>query len=196
MRRTLVLAGGILLALGPGAALADPRCASLGQPAYSAIRLISTNGTPAIASRVTLDGARQRIEAGGAGEGPVVTLITPELQAVFLATAEPRIALRLALPAPPPSAAGERRQREERGRAGTTFITELRGASGQWHVVERNLCRRDGVLLEAWQWWPEPGGGRVVETRQSEIRLIRPDPALFRLPAGFGLVDPPPRPRP
>lgn len=196
MGRALALGCVILLALAAQPASADPRCARLGQPAYSATRLTSTDGAPATATRVTLDGPRQRIESATPGEGRFVTLITPDLQAIFLTTAQPAVALRMALPPPPTPQAGEHRQREERGRSGITFITELRGASGQWHTVERNLCRRDGVLLEAWQWHPVPHGARVVETRQSDIRLARPDPALFRLPAGFGLVDAPPRPRP
>ncbi len=196
MTRILARTGLALLALGTEPAWADPRCARLGQPAYSATRLISTDGAPATATRVILDGARQRIEASAPGEGRLVTLITPELHAIFLTTAEPPVALRLAPPAPPRPEPGTHRLREERSRAGTTFIVELRGASGQWHAVERNLCRRDGVLLEAWQWWPEAQGARVVETRQSNIRLTRPDPALFRLPHGFRLVEPPPSPRP
>ncbi|MBX9753050.1 MAG: hypothetical protein K5Q68_25910 [Roseococcus sp.] len=191
MHRTLI--GLALLAAGP--AWADPRCAHLGQAAYSATRLTSTDGAPATASRVMLHGPRQRLEAPGPGEGRLVTLITPELQAIFLTTAQPAVALRMPTPPPLPEAT-ERRQREERGRAGITLITELRGASGQWHMVERSLCRRDGVLLEAWQWQPGPRGARIIETRQSDIRTLRPDATLFRLPDGFRLMDPPPSVRP
>ncbi|UPY36155.1 hypothetical protein [Sediminicoccus sp. KRV36] len=185
------------LATGIAPARADPRCARLGQPAYSAMRLTSAGGAPATAARVTLDGPRQRIEARGPGEGRLVTLITPEFHAVFLTSAQPAVALRLA---PPPATAApapqDRREREERSRGQVTFIIELRGVSGQWHAVERNTCRRDGVLLEAWQWQPSPAGGLVLETRQSDIRLARPDPALFQLPAGFRLAEAPPAARP
>lgn len=194
MHRAPIL--GCVLWLVGQPAWADPRCARLGEPAYAATRLTSKDGAPATATRVTLAGPRQRIESPAPGEGRLVTLITPELQAIFLTNAQPAVALRMVQPPPPTPEPGTLRQREERSRAGITFVTELRGASGQWHPVERSLCRRDGVLLESWQWKPEPQGARIIETRQSNIRLARPDPALFRLPAGFSLTDPPPNMRP
>jgi hypothetical protein len=183
-----------LLAAQPAAA--DPRCATLGQPAYAATRATTTGAASPVVMQATLAGPRLRLEAPGPGEGRIITLITPELRVLFATTANPATALRLPQPAPAAIPPEDSRQREEASPAGITFITEWRGASGQWHEVERTLCRRDGVLLEARQWRPGEGDGMLVQTRQTNIRLIRPDPALFRLPAGFRLVDPPPSPRP
>lgn len=183
-----------LLAAHPAAA--DPRCARFGQSAYSATRSTVTGNAAPVITRVHLAGPRLRIEAPGPGESRLVTLITPELHAMFATAADPAMALRLPRHAPSAIPPEDRRQREERAATGITLITELRGASGHWHEVERNLCRRDGVLLEARQWRPGEGGGTLIQTRQSDIRLAPADPTLFRLPAGFGLIDPPPSPRP
>jgi hypothetical protein len=188
MRRIFVLAALLL----PLPAAADPRCAHFGQPAYSATRSISTGQGAPVVTRITLAGPQLRIEAPGPGGTRLVTLVTPDIHAIFVQGAEPAMAMRLPRPAPPAIAAEDRRLREERTPAGIALITELRGASGHWHEVERNLCRRDGVLLEARLWKPGEGGGTHIHTRQTEIRLTRADPALFRLPAGARLIEPPP----
>jgi hypothetical protein len=60
--------------------------------------------------------------------------------------------------------------------------------------VERSLCRRDGVLLEARQWKPGEAGGTIVTTRQTGVRMISADPALFQVPAGFRLIEAPAAP--
>ena len=171
---------------------ADPRCARLGQPSYSALRTISEGQGPPVIARVTMAGPRLRIEAPGPGEARLVTLVTPELHAMFLTSAQPQFAMRIPSRAPPPLPEAERRLREERSPGHVTFVTEWRGASGQWHEVERSLCRPDGALLEARQWLPREGGAITLVTRQTEIRTIRPDPALFMLPAGFRLIEAPP----
>lgn len=180
----------VLLALP---AWADSRCARLGQPAYSALRAIAEGDAPPVLAQVTVAGPRLRMEARGPGEARFVTLMTPELHAIFRIQATPPVAMRLPSPVPPNIPDADRRVREERGAGLVTLITELRGASGQWHEVERSLCRRDGVLLEARQWLPRAGGGGVtLVTRQTQIRTIRPNPALFMLPAGFRLIEAPP----
>ena len=182
----------LLPLLQPHPAAADPRCASLGQPAYSATRSISTGNAAPVVTRVTLAGPQLRIEAPGPGGARLITLLTPELHVIFVESSAPAVAMRLPRPAPRAIAAEDRRLREEPTPAGIALITELRGASGEWHEVERNLCRRDGVLLEARLWKPGEGGGIHIHTRQTEIRLTRADPALFRLPAGARLIEPPP----
>ena len=181
-----------LLAASPAAA--DPRCAAFGQPAYTAQRAIAEGAAPPVVAQVTFQGPRLRIEAAGPAGDRLVTLVTPELHAMFLARANPPLAMRMPSPSPPDIPGEGRRLREERSPGRVTLITELRGASGRWHEIERSICRRDGVLLEARQWHPREGGGVVITTRQTEIRLTRTDPALFRLPAGFRLVDAPPPP--
>lgn len=180
------------LLLTPLAAAADPRCARFGQPSYSATRSTGTGTAAPVLTRVFLAGPQLRIVAPGPGEARLITLITPELHAMFLTAADPPVAMRLPRPALPAIAPEDRRQREERTPGGIALITELRGASGHWHEVERSLCRRDGVLLEAWNWKPGEGGGTHTHTRQTEIRLAPVDAALFRLPAGFRLIEPPP----
>lgn len=180
----------LLPLLAPLPARADPRCAHLGQPAYTALRTVSENDTPPLLARVTVAGPRLRIEVPVPGGARLVTLVSPELHAVFLTTASPPTAMRLPHPSPPRIPSEDRRLREEHGPDRVTLITELRGASGQWHEVERTLCRRDGILMESRQWRPD----RQVVTRHSEIRTLTPDPSLFRLPAGFRLLEAPPAP--
>jgi len=193
MRAQLVLA--LAIASSPwGSSWADPLCARFGQPEYTATRVTQTAAAPPLASLVFLSGPRLRIEAPGPREGRMVTLLTPDLQALFLTTADPPVAIRMPVARPAPLPAEERREREERAPGRFTLITEMRGASGQWHEIGRVVCRRDGVLLEARQIIPREGGPAMMETRQSEIRMGTQHPALFRLPAGFRLIDPPPRP--
>jgi hypothetical protein len=186
---------GLALLLSPGIALADPRCARFGQPAYTATRVTSWAEAPPMTARVFQAGPSLRLEAPAPGDAPgdapgnakLVTLMTPELHAFFKTNATPPVAIRMPrLPAPAPP-----RERLEPTRAGTLLIQEVQGASGQWHEVARVLCRRDGVLLEARQLQPGPNGPILVETRQSGIRMISADPALFRLPAGFRLIEAP-----
>lgn len=188
MRASLILP--LLLFAVP--AWADPRCAALGQPAYTAQRAIAEGSAPPVIAQVTMHGPRLRIEAAGPAGDRVITLVSPELHAVFLARANPPLALRLPPPTPPALPREDRRIREERSPGRVTFVTELRGASGAWHEVERTLCRRDGVLLEARQWHPHEAGGVIITTRQTAIRLAPVDPVLFQLPAGFRLMEPPP----
>jgi len=175
-------------------AWADPLCARFGQPAYTATRVTQIAAAPPGVSQVFVSGQMLRIEAPGPREGRMVTLLTPDLQALFLTTADPPVAIRMPVVRPVALPAEERREREERASGRIALITEMRGASGRWHEIGRVLCRGDGVLLEARQIIAREGGPAMMETRQSEIRLGAPDPALFRLPAGFGLIEPPPRP--
>jgi len=176
-------------------AAADALCARFGQAAYTATRVTQTASTPPLVSQVFASGPRLRIEAPGPRQARMVTLLTPDLQALFLSTADPPVAMRIPVPLAVAMPAGERREREERTSGRITLFTEMRGASGQWHEIGRVLCRRDGVLLEARQIVAHESGPALVETRQSQIRLGTPDPALFRLPAGFRLIEPPPRPQ-
>lgn len=182
----------LLALLLPGTALADPRCARFGQPAYSATRTTTLDQGAPVVSQVFAAGPALRIESAGPGGGRLVKLFTPELHAVFLSNAAPPVAIRM--PMPPALPAGEQRVREEPQPGRMRLITERRGLSGQWHEVARVLCRRDGVLLEAWQAQPGPAGFTVLETRHSEIRTIRADPLLFRLPPAFRLIEAPPAP--
>jgi len=175
-------------------ASADPLCARFGQPAYTATRVTQSALVPPAVSQVFVSGRLLRIEAPGPREGRMVTLLTPDLQALFFTTADPPIAMRMPAARPVALPAEERREREERGPGRIALITEMRGASGQWHEIGRVVCRRDGVLLEARQMMVREGAPAIIETRQSEIRIGTIDPALFRLPAGFRLIEPPPRP--
>lgn len=177
-----------------GPAWADPLCARFGQAAYTATRIIQTAAAPPGVSQVSLSGRFLRIEAPGPREGRMVTLLTPDFQALFFTTADPPVAIRIPAARPALLPAEERREREERAPGRITLITEMRGASGQWHETGRVVCRRDGVLLEARQIIAREGGMVAMEMRQTEIRLGAPDPSLFRLPAGFRLIEPPPRP--
>lgn len=188
--RALVTA--ILLTAGP--AWADSRCARFGTPAYSATRLVAAPDMAPMSSQAFIAGAQMRIEAEGPRQGRMVTLMTPQLRALFLTTADPPVAIRMPETPLPPVPNGARRQREEPAAGRITLITEIRGETGAWHEVARVLCRRDGVLLEARQMVLRDGRPVITETRQSNIRLGAQDAALFRLPDGFRLVDPPPRP--
>lgn len=182
----------LLAILLPGTALADPRCARFGQPGYTATRTTTLGQAAPAVAQVVVAGPMLRVESAGPANGRLVTLITPELQAMFATTASPAVAIRLPRPAAPPPT--EQRERTEPLPGRTWLVTEWRGASGQWHEVARSLCRRDGVLLEARQLQPGPQGLAMLETRHSAIRTMTPDPALFRLPAGFRLIEAPPAP--
>ena len=183
----------ILVALGlPGAAMADPRCARFGQPSYSAMRATVVETAPPVTTRVFLSGPSLRLETPAPRDGRMVTLITPGLSAIFLTTASPPVAMRMPAPLSTAMPAVTRRERDIPSRAGITLITEWRTADGQWLEVARSLCRRDGVLLEARHLQPREGGAVIVETRQSDIRVAALDGALFRLPDGFLLMEPPP----
>ena len=178
----------LLLSVGP--ALADPRCGRFGQPAYSATR-VTAMADSAASSQAFIAGAQIRLEAAGPDRGRMVTLLTPQLSALFLTTADPPVAMRIPAARPPEIPPEAWRQREEPGSGRITLITEIRGEAGQWHEVERVLCRRDGVLLEARQMVLREGRAVISQTRQSDIRLGAQDAALFRLPEGFRLVEPP-----
>lgn len=181
--------------IAPNLALADPRCARFGEAGYSATRTTTLGQAAPMVAQVFLAGAALRVDAAGPGGGRLVTLITPELHAMFVTTANPAVAVRLVIPRATPMPPTEQRERAEPQPGRTLLITELRGASGQWHEVARTLCRRDGVLLEARQFQPGPEGPVILETRHTEIRTTPPDPALFRLPAGFRLIEAPPAPQ-
>lgn len=176
--------------LWPGLAMADPRCARFGQPSYTATRVTSWGATPPVTAQVFQAGPKLRLETPAPGEARLVTLLTPGLHAVFVTNASPPVALRM----PQPPALPSPRERQEAQRGGILVIQELSGEGGQWHEVARHLCRRDGVLLEARQLQPGPDGPMILETRQSGIRMIRADPALFQLPAGFRLIEAPAMP--
>lgn len=180
----------LALLLCPGLAWADPRCARFGQPSYTATRVTSWGAVPPVTAQVFQAGPKLRLETPAPGEARLVTLFTPGLNAVFATNAAPPVALRM----PPPPAPPQGRERQEAQRAGILIIQEVRGESGQWHEVARHLCRRDGVLLEARQLQPGPDGPMILETRQSGIRMIAADPALFALPAGFRLIEAPAQP--
>lgn len=185
----------IAMGLGmPGIAWADPRCARFGLPHYTATRTTTLGAAAPITARVFLAGASLRVESPGPRDGHLVTLMTPDLQAVFASNASSPVAMRMPAPPPTPRPSADHREREEALPGRTLLIQEVRGGNGQWHEVSRVLCRRDGVLLEARQLQAGPAGPVILETRQAEIRMITPDPALFRLPAGFRLVDAPPPP--
>jgi len=124
----------------------------------------------------------------------MVTLLTPEMQAIFLTTAVPPVAIRMPAFSPLSVPSDARRQRQEVQAGRIALVTEWQGASGVWHEVERVVCRPDGVLLEAKQWLPRAGEPLAFEIRHSNIHLARAQPELFRLPAGFRLIEPPPRP--
>lgn len=181
---------GLVLLLWPGLAWADPRCARWGQPSYTATRVTSWGAAPPVTAQMFQAGPRLRLETPAPGEARLVTLMTPGLNAVFATNAVPPVALRM----PPPPASPPGRERQEAQRAGILLIQEMQGEGGQWHEVARHLCRRDGVLLEARQLQPGPEGPVVVETRQSGIRMIAADPALFQVPAGFRLIEAPAAP--
>jgi hypothetical protein len=189
MRVLPLLAAALLAAapLWPSLALADPRCARFGQPGYTATRVTSWGQAPPVTAQLFQAGSSLRLEVAAPGNARLVTLLTPELHAVFRTDATPPVALRM----PPTPALAGQRERQESTRAGILLIQELQGESGQWHEVARTLCRRDGILLEARQLQPGPQGPVILETRQSGIRLIATDPALFRLPAGFNLIEAP-----
>jgi len=191
----IILLAFAIIGIPWGFTAADPLCARFGQPAYTATRVTQTASAPPMVSQVFVSGPRLRIEVPAPREGRMVTLFTPDLQALFLNTANPPKAMRLDVAQPVALPAEERREREERASGRITLITEMRGASGQWHEIGRVVCRRDGVLLEARQILAREAGPALIETRQSEIRLGAQDPALFRLPAGFRLIEPPPRPQ-
>lgn len=176
-----------VLLLWPAAAWADPRCARFGQPGYTATRVTSWGQAPPVTAQIFQAGPKLRLETPAPGDARLVTLMTPGLNAVFATNASPPVALRM----PPPPAPTARRERQEAQRNGILLIQEVQGESGQWHEVARALCRRDGVLLEARQLQPGPQGPIILETRQSGIRIATPDPALFRLPAGFRLIEAP-----
>lgn len=180
----------LVLLLWPGLAMADPRCARFGQPSYTATRVTSWGSAPPVTAQVFQSGPKLRLETPAPGEARLVTLMTPGLNAVFTTNAAPPVALRMP-PAPTPTA---RRERQEVQRAGILLIQEMQGESGRWHEVARHLCRRDGVLLEARQLQPGPDGPMILETRQSGIRMIAADPALFQVPAGFRLIEAPAQP--
>ena len=190
MRRFALAALGLLVA---GPALADPRCNRYGAAEYSATRVTTTATVPSITSRVFIVDGRVRSEAPGPNQGLLVTLTTPSLATFFSTTAEPRVAIRLPPPRRHEISAESRRLREERAPGRVTVITEIRDNSGLWREVERATCRPDGVLLEARQAAIVEGRPAVTEIRQTEIRLGPQNPALFRLPDGFRLIDPPPR---
>ncbi|MBS7791136.1 hypothetical protein KTR66_14125 [Roseococcus sp. SDR] len=178
------------LLLWPALAMADPRCARFGQPSYTATRVTSWGNAPPATAQVFQAGPNLRLETPAPGEARLVTLMTPGLNAVFTTNATPPVALRM----PPPPAPPPGRERQEAQRAGILLIQEVQGVSGQWHEVARHLCRRDGVLLEARQLQQSPEGLITLETRQSGIRMISADPALFQVPAGFRLIEAPAQP--
>lgn len=186
MRAALALS----LLLWPASAWADPRCARFGQPSYTATRITSWGSAPPVTAQMFQSGPKLRLETPAPGDARLVTLMTPGLHAVFATNATPPVALRM----PPPPAPTARRERQEVLRAGVLLIQEMQGESGQWHEVARHLCRRDGVLLEARQLQPGPTGPMILETRQSGIRMISADPALFQVPAGFRLIEAPAQP--
>jgi hypothetical protein len=173
--------------LEPGLALADPRCARFGQPGYTATRVTSWGQAPPVTAQLFAAGPSLRLEIAAPGDARLVTLLTPDLHAIFKTDATPPVALRMPRP---PAPAGQRERIEQRP-PHTLLIQEVQGESGQWHEVARSLCRRDGVLLEARQLQHGPQGPIILETRQSGIRMISADPALFRLPAGFRLIEAP-----
>jgi hypothetical protein len=192
MRAAACLAALLVLA---APAKADPRCARLGQPSYSATRITLGPGAPPPVQVFFAEG-RMRIEAPSphGGPGRLVTLLGPEGRIVFDTAANPPVALRLPAPPRPPIPPEALRQREERGREGVTLITELQEEGGRWRETERVLCRPDGVLLRARQMAPQGGQLVATEFRQEDIRLGPQDPALFRPPPGFALREPPPMP--
>lgn len=190
MRRFALVALGLLIA---GPVLADPRCNRYGVAEYSATRITTTAPGPSITSRVFIADGQIRSEAPGPNQGLLVTLTTPSLNTFFATAAEPRVAIRLPPPRRPDVPPESRRLREERAPARVTLITEIRDDAGLWREVERATCRADGVLLEARQAALVDGRPAFTEIRQTNIRLGRQDPALFRLPEGFRLIDPPPR---
>ncbi len=177
----------LALLLWPSLALADPRCARFGQPSYTATRVTAWGTATPVTAQLFQAGPNLRLETPAPGDSRLVTLMTPGLHAVFATNASPPVALRM----PPLPAPTTRRERQEAQRQGILLIQEVQGESGQWHEVARALCRRDGVLLEARQLQPGPQGLVILETRQSGIRMISADPALFRLPAGFRLIEAP-----
>lgn len=190
--RCFALAAATLILSQP--AFADPRCGRYGMAEYSALRVTTTPAGRSITSRVFIGGGHIRSEAPGPHQGQMVTLTTPTLNTFFATAAEPRIAIRLPPPRRPDIPAESRRIREERGPGRNTLITELRDDDGRWREVERAVCRPDGVMLEARQAALLDGRPAVTAIRQTEIRLGPQDPALFRLPDGFRLVEaPPPR---
>lgn len=184
---------GVLGLAGP--AHADPRCARYGRPSYSAIRVIELPGAPPVRLRAFIAEGGVRTEGPGPHGGSMVTLNTTGLSAMFASTAEPRVAMRLPPPPRRPELAPDAvRQRELREGGRISLLTEVRDDDGQWREVEAVICRPDGVLLEARQPAPRLPPPQMQVMRQSEIRLGPQDPALFRLPEGFRLIDPPPPP--
>lgn len=185
----------VAMAFVAGAVQADPRCAAFGRPDYSASRITRGPSGETVA-RVFTSGPLLRIEgpAPPPNTGRQVTIFTPEGQFVFSPQAPDRVVVRFPPPprqAPTPDA---QRVREEPQPEGVILITEFRDPQGTWLEMERALCRRDGVLLSTRRLIPLEGRLVPVETRQTDIRLGRQDPAMFRPPEGSRVIDPPPMP--
>lgn len=187
--RDIALALALATLAGTSAAQADARCARFGSASYTATRMIEGRTT-----EVVVSGRSSRIVEAGPGGAQLITLVTPTLNVLFATNADPKVAVRLQRRPPPNIPREAVRQRQERSAGQVALITEIVDDDGTWREIERATCRTDGVLLGTRSLASVGGRPVFVEMQHTNIRVGPQPAALFRLPEGFRVVDPPPRP--